>query len=167
LQTHHVAPEPGASTHAHNTKRTLSDPSSTSHEKDAKVIERFVLLESGPFEKGRAILDMADMDRLFREMLTMDRKEFFWCCVHGLMHLVPVQHDAMSAMSRIARPFSKGPLSNKTNRSITFASCTLQLIERFVLLESGPFEKGRAILDMADMDRLFREMLTMDRIIRL
>ncbi|KAJ6157228.1 hypothetical protein N7497_006113 [Penicillium chrysogenum] len=31
---------------------------------DAKVIERLVSLESGPFEKGRAVLDMADMDRL-------------------------------------------------------------------------------------------------------
>jgi hypothetical protein len=68
--------------------------------------------------------------------------------------------------------------ANKTNRSITFASCTLQLFlssgktgssfsshaeNTLVLLESGPFEKGRAILDMAGMDRLFGEMLTMDR----
>jgi hypothetical protein len=60
---------------------------------DAKVIERLVSLESGPFEKGRAVLDMADMDRLLGEMLTMDRKEFFWCCVHGLMHLVPTSHN--------------------------------------------------------------------------
>lgn len=61
---------------------------------DAKVIERLVSLESGgPFEKGRALLDMADMDRLPGEMLTMDRKEFFWCYVHGLMHLVPTSHN--------------------------------------------------------------------------
>jgi hypothetical protein len=74
----------------------LADERNNCSVQDAKVIERFVLLESGPFEKGRAILDMAGMDRLFGEMLTMDRKEFFWCCVHGLMHLVPVQHDVFA-----------------------------------------------------------------------
>ncbi|KAJ5982443.1 hypothetical protein N7451_012543 [Penicillium sp. IBT 35674x] len=63
---------------------------------DAKVIERLVSIESGPFEKGRAVLDMEDMDRLLGEMLTIDRKEFFWCCVHGLMHLVPTQHDVFA-----------------------------------------------------------------------
>ena len=63
---------------------------------DAKVIERLVSVESGPFDKGRAVLNMADMDRLLGEMLTKDRKEFFWCCVHGLMHLVPVQHDVFA-----------------------------------------------------------------------
>ncbi|KAJ5340318.1 hypothetical protein N7541_009442 [Penicillium brevicompactum] len=74
---------------------------------DAKVIERLVSLESGPFEKGQAILDMADMDRLLGEMLTMDRKEFFWCCVHGLMHLVPVQHDVFAVCKHSGSPYSE------------------------------------------------------------
>lgn len=44
---------------------------------DAKLIERLVSFESRPLQKGQAVLETPDLDRLLGEMLTMDRKEFF------------------------------------------------------------------------------------------
>jgi hypothetical protein len=87
---------------------------------DAEVIERLVSLESGPFEKGRAVLDMADMDRLLGEMLTVDRKEFFWCCVHGLMHLVPTSYDVYALCKH------RGPSSSETYDKWPWKVCCLQ-----------------------------------------
>ncbi|KAJ5737338.1 uncharacterized protein N7483_002463 [Penicillium malachiteum] len=42
---------------------------------------------SNPFQKAQVVLDNPDADRLIGEMMISEKREFFWCYLHGLMHI--------------------------------------------------------------------------------
>jgi hypothetical protein len=53
---------------------------------DADIIKRINGVNSDPFAKAEFILGYDEADRIIGEMMMIEKREFFWCFVHGLVH---------------------------------------------------------------------------------
>lgn len=56
---------------------------------DLEVIRQVTGPGSDPFDKARFVREKGlEADRILGEMMMMERREFFWCFIHGLMHVL-------------------------------------------------------------------------------
>ena len=60
---------------------------------DADIIKRVNGVNSDPFAKAEFILGCDEADRIIGEMMMIEKREFFWCFVHGLVHAMDVDWD--------------------------------------------------------------------------
>ncbi|KAJ5096833.1 hypothetical protein N7456_007554 [Penicillium angulare] len=63
---------------------------------DTEKILEITATDSDPFRKARFVMYSSDPDRVIGEMMTMEKREFFWCHLHGLMHLAETDHRTFS-----------------------------------------------------------------------
>lgn len=59
---------------------------------DMERIAAMTCVSSDPFDKAIFVVGMPDMDRVLGEMTMTERREFLWCHVHGLIHLLDQPH---------------------------------------------------------------------------
>jgi hypothetical protein len=59
---------------------------------DAERIAAMTSASSDPFDKAIFVVGMPDMDRVLGEMTMGERREFLWCHLHGLVHLLDQPH---------------------------------------------------------------------------
>lgn len=59
---------------------------------DSERIMAMTSSSSDPFDKAVFVVGMPDMDRVLGEMTMGERREFLWCHLHGLVHLLEQSH---------------------------------------------------------------------------
>lgn len=83
-----------------NGRELLLEEVNSVNERDQEVMNGITDVQSTPEDKMNFVLDNDDADRLLGEMLSMDRREFYWCYEHGLMTGVPSSHKVFAYCRR-------------------------------------------------------------------
>ncbi|KAJ5724745.1 hypothetical protein N7493_006473 [Penicillium malachiteum] len=64
---------------------------------DSDKIAQITAPDMDPFSRARWVVENPDADRLIGEMMMMEKREFFWCFLHGMMPTVSMEHQTFAS----------------------------------------------------------------------